>query len=301
MRRAVVGLIVAALGMTTAPALAVDPPPEAQVTLTVPAPVPTYAGQPATVTGTLAADGQPVVGEPVQVERLQAGTWVVVATATTDAAGAARATVVASRVPAENSVRLTYRDDAGQVRAQATTAVPLRRRASRVSVSGAARVVDERTTRLSVTWRADDGEGVPGRVTLQVAEPRVVTVRRKRTVRWRWRTAAVVSTDARGLASYAVTPRVDTRWRALAPTLPWVSGASSAVHALDNVPPGPPVRLPRRAPRPSRRLPEQAHAVGAGPNAVVTAVPDAVWASMVGRTWHAGCPVGGPGGGLEGG
>jgi len=91
MRRAIVGLIAVALGMTTAPALADDPPAQAQVTLTVAPPPPTYAGQAATITGTLTADGQPVPGEPVAVERLQAGTWVSVATVATDAAGAVRA------------------------------------------------------------------------------------------------------------------------------------------------------------------------------------------------------------------
>ena len=292
MRRAIVGLIAVALGMTTAPALADDPPAQAQVTLTVAPPPPTYAGQAATITGTLTADGQPVVGEPVAVERLQAGTWVSVATVATDAAGAVRAAVTASRAPADNAVRLTYRDDAGQVRAQVTTAVPLRRRASRLGVSGPGRVVDEQRTRVTVTWRSDDGAGVPGPVTLQVAERRVVTAHRKRTVRWRWRTAAVVTTDARGVASYPTTPRVDTRWRALAPTLPWVTGASSGVYRLDNLPPGRPVRLPRQAPRPSRGLPVQPHAVGAGANAVVGPIPDTVWSSMAGRTWHPGCPVG---------
>jgi hypothetical protein len=39
-------------------------------------------------------------------------------------------------------------------------------------------------------------------------------------------------------------------------------------------------------------MPLQPRAVGAGPNAVVTAIPDGVWGSMVGRTWHTGCPVG---------
>lgn len=292
MRRVIVGLVAAALGMTTPSALAADPPSPPQVALTVATPPPTYAGLPATVTGTLTADAGPVPGEPVQVERLQAGTWVAVDAVVTDAAGIVRTAVTASRVPADNAVRLSYRDAGGQLRAQATTTIPLLRRASRLTVSGPGRVVDEQRTRVTVTWRADDGEPVAGPVTLQVAEPRVVTKRRKRTVQWRWRTAALLTTDARGVATYTTAPRVDTRWRAVAAALPWVAGGSSGVHALDNRPPGRPVRLPAQAPRPSRRLPVQPHAVGAGPNPVLTPVPDAMWRSMVGRTWHAGCPVG---------
>src|SRR5205823_2941169 len=129
--------------MSTAPALADDPPPQAQVTLTAAPPPPTYAGASAVVAATLSADGQPLVGEPVLVERLQGGAWVPVATVATDATGAVRTAVPTSRVPAENSVRLTYRDDGGALRAQATVTIPLRLRPSSVSVSGPGRVIDE--------------------------------------------------------------------------------------------------------------------------------------------------------------
>jgi hypothetical protein len=40
------------------------------------------------------------------------------------------------------------------------------------------------------------------------------------------------------------------------------------------------------------RFPANAAAVGAGANARVSAVPDAVWSRMVGYSWTAGCPVG---------
>jgi len=293
MRHVMTALVAAALGMTAAPALAADPPPGAAVVLTVAPPPPTYAGQAAVLSFVLTADGAPLAGEPVSVDRQQAGAWVPVTTATTGPDGRAGAPVVVAKAPADNAVRLTYRDDAGTtVLAQQTLTLPLRQRASRLMVSGPGAVVDERTSPVTVTWRADDGEGVAGPVTLQYADRHVVKRRRKKVVQWRWHTAAVVTTAADGVATYPTRPRTDTRWRAFAGPLPWVTGAASGVYALDNRPPGAPVRLPRRAPEPRRKLPLQPHAVGAGANPVVGAIPDGVWRSMVGRTWHAGCPVG---------
>jgi len=51
----------------------------------------------------------------------------------------------------------------------------------------------------------------------------------------------------------------------------------------------PPVVLPAGAPHPTGRAPAAWIAVGAGAHAVITRVPDAVWASMQGRSWHGGC------------
>ena len=235
---------------------------------------------------------QPLADQPVTVERQHGSVWEPVGTVTTDATGGASTAVTASKTPADNAVRLTYAGDATHAAAQVVVGIPLRRRASRVTVTGPGAVVDERASRVTVTWRADNGEGVAGRVALQVAERTVVRKGKRRIVVWRWHSAAAVTTDARGVATYNSTPRVDTRWRAIAPTLPWVTGATSGVYQLDNRPPGRPVKLPRRAPAPKRGLPVQPHAVGAGPNAVVTAIPDPVWRSMLGRTWHTGCPVG---------
>ena len=292
MRHVMAALVAATLGMTVAPALAADPPPGATVALAVTVPPPTYAGQAAAVAVTLTADGGPVADEPVTVERQRSGAWVPVATPTTGPDGTASAPVALAKVPADNAVRVTYVDDAGAVRAQRVVTLPLRRRTSSLAVSGPGRVVDERRSPVTVTWRADDGTGVAGPVTLQVAERQVVKRRGRTVVQWRWRTAAALTTAPNGAATYLATPRVDTRWRAVGAGLPWVTGAASGVYVLDNRPPGRPVRLPRKAPRPKRRLPLQPHAVGAGANPVVGAIPDTVWRSMVGRTWHSGCPVG---------
>jgi hypothetical protein len=300
MRRVVGGLIAAVLGITLAP-LATTPASAADLeatTLTVATPPASYAGQPAAVAFTLSTGdpAQPLADQPVTVARRSAGVWTTVSTVTTDATGAASVPVTTSRTPADNALRVAYAGDETHAAAQAATTIPLRRRAGRVTVAGPARVVDERAATVTVAWRADDGTPVAGRVTLQVAERKVVRKvvkkRKKRVVQWRWRTAAVLTTSARGVATWTSRPRVDTRWRAVAAALPWVSGGTSAVHVIDNRPPGKPVRLPKAAPKPKRSVGTQPHAVGAGPNAVITAIPAATWRSMVGRTWHSGCPVG---------
>jgi D-alanyl-D-alanine carboxypeptidase len=79
----------------------------------------------------------------------------------------------------------------------------------------------------------------------------------------------------------------------------WVSPAPLSV--LVPVPPGTtapsaahhsPVRAPAGSPQPTSVATPLGPAVGTGANAVVSAIPDAVWASMVGFSWHPGCPEG---------
>ncbi len=57
------------------------------------------------------------------------------------------------------------------------------------------------------------------------------------------------------------------------------------------LPPGKVYRLPAAAPRPST-LPPQPVVVSTVANPVVKAIPDAVWKTMIGKSWHSGCPVG---------
>lgn len=49
--------------------------------------------------------------------------------------------------------------------------------------------------------------------------------------------------------------------------------------------------LPTDAPKPTLLAP-QPEAVGVGANAVTSAIPDTIWNSMVGKSWHSSCPVG---------
>ena len=51
-----------------------------------------------------------------------------------------------------------------------------------------------------------------------------------------------------------MTPRSDSRWRAVAGSLAWVKWDKSEVHKVDNRPPGTPIRMPRGAPSPRVKL-----------------------------------------------
>ena len=241
-----------------------------------------YAGADTVLRLDLTAASGPVGGAVVTVERRGEGAWRPVATLTTDAAGHAEVVVRLVKEAADNEFRATY---AGQepayAAASAQTPVGLLQRASRLRLRAPAEVVDERSATLTVVWRADDGQPVRGEVQVQ-----------GRGEGGRWRTVATVRTDDQGRAQLAVQPRVDTAYRARAAGLDWVRGDTSPVRRVDNLPPRPRVQLPRGAPGPRVRVPRQARAVGEGANVVIGAIPDGVWSSMVGRSWHAGCPVG---------
>lgn len=241
--------------------------------LTASAP-PAYAGDTVTVVLTVAdGAGAPQQGQEVVVTR----GGVEIGRGPTDADGTfAVAGVPLAKDPAQNVVRAT--SGAHEILYQ----LPLAQRAARLAVAGPGVVVDEQSTPVTVTWHADNGEPVSGPVTLLTSSRGGP-----------WQPAATLTTNGNGTAVFAATPRHDSRWLVRAVGLPWVAGGSSGAYSVDNRPPGRPVRLARKAPRPKRLIrAEQPRAVGAGPNPVVTAIPDHVWRSMVGRSWHRGCPVG---------
>lgn len=227
-------------------------------------------------------DGTPVAGATVLVERRVAGAWGSPVTVVTDGEGRAALDVRLAREADDNLLRASYDGDAelapsssGPVR------LALVRRDTVLRVGGPGSVVDERRVRVQVRWLTRTGLGVAGPVTLLRRDPG-----------GDWRVVARLRTGAQGRASYAVRPRVDTRWRAVARRLDWAEGDRSGVHRVDNLPPGDPVRLPDGAPRPRVTVPVQPHAQGKGAHPVVTRIPDATWRQMTGRTWHRGCPVG---------
>ena len=242
---------------------------------------PAYAGTDTDLVVTLADDAGPVAGAAVVLERRTGGAWAPVATVATDAEGRARVPIPVARTRADNRVRASYAGDAATAAASAETTLPIKRRATRVTIAGPRRVVDERSITLRVRWRTGAGEPVAGSVRVQ-----------RRVPGGSWRRAYRVRTDTAGLATLRVTPRRDTRWRAVAPRLAWVRGDRSGVLEVDNRPPGDPVRLPRSAPSPRVKLPAQRRAVGDGAHLVVRRISERTWRSMVGRSWHRGCPVG---------
>jgi 5-hydroxyisourate hydrolase-like protein (transthyretin family) len=261
--------------------------------------VPAHAARAATTTLSLAADpgyadtdttlrvdlvdaaGAGVSGAAVAIERRTAGTWTPVATVTTDEAGHATQPVTLSRTSGDNVFRATYAGDETHDAATAQTSVALDRRGSRVVVDGPQKVVDGRSVPVRVRWTTINDQPVAGVVKLY-----------RSLDGGPWRKVSTLRTGDDGRAEIRTVPRRDSRWRAKAVQRAWVEGDQSAVHRIDNLPPGKPVRLPKAAPSPRKKLPRQGHAAGAGPNVAVTRIPDGIWAQMTGRTWHAGCPVG---------
>jgi hypothetical protein len=241
-----------------------------------------FADDVSELTGVLTTeDGAPLVDAVVVVARRQAGEWQEVASLTTDAVGRFLSTAVLERTPADNVFRA---DHVGSATAAPSTSGPvqveLRRRSSRVGLDGPATVVDETTVTLEIERVTGSGVAVPGPVRVE-----------RRTEGGDWRRYRRVLLGENGSATIGVAPRVDSWWRVVAPSAPWVTGDRSSVHFLDNLPPAPPIRI-RRAPDPRLRLPPQRRAVGDGPHAVTTRIPGGVWRQMTGRSWHAGCPVG---------
>ena len=275
-------LVLSTLALVVAsptPAVRAAEPVATQVSLDAP---PAYAGNETTLLVTLAADtGEPVGGAQVTLERRTDGAWGVVATLTTDAEGRASQRLPLERDPRDNVVRVRYDGDTEHAPADRQARLELKRRASTVVVRGPAQVEDGRPVPVKVRWTTRSGAPVRGAVQVFRALGRGP-----------WQKVRTVRTDDGGRAELRTTPRQDSRWRARGVRQAWVDGDRSAVHRVDNVAPGVPVKLPRSAPRPRRSLPAQPHAVGEGANVRVGRIPDRVWRQMTGISWHRGCPVG---------
>ena len=277
------GLLGLAVGLTmVAPAPATQALAPVPTTLTLSAD-PAYADRDTTLLLDLVQeDATLVVGAAVVVDRRISGAWHQVAEVATDNAGHAELSVTLARAAADNVFRATYAgDEASGPSATGPVQIELLRRASRLTIDGPDTVVDETSVVLRIRWRTGSGLPVAGRLALL-----------RRLPGQGWQTFRRLRAGEDGRVELTVRPRVDTRWRAEADPLDWVEGARSDVHRIDNLPPGVPVRLPARAPEPTVSLPEQARAVGAGANPVVSLIPDRIWRQMRGRSWHQGCPVG---------
>ena len=227
-------------------------------------------------------DGTPVVDATVDLERRRDGAWTDLGSVVTDDAGHAELPAVMDRDPKADVFRASYAGD--EVHAGSGSGpvqVELLRRTSRATVDGPASVVDEQPLTLQLGWHLGNGDPVSGPVEVW-----------RRVGGGAWTRVATVRTGSDGTATYTSRPRTDTDWQARVRALAWVTGDRSAVHAVDNRPPGEPVQLPTAAPHPRIPLPPQPHAVGVGPHVVVTRIPDRVWRQMTGATWHSGCPVG---------
>ena len=267
---------------TPTPAPTPTPGPTITTALTLSVSTNAHAGDAADLRGVLVdVNGGPVIGATVTIQHSVDGGWVDTGTAITDDLGAVHASATLATDPAKNLWRATYDGSEAYAGSESDIlAVQPLRYATRLTLTGAGTVVDERTVHVVVRWTASTGTAVPG----------VVTVYQRRG--GTWRRYRRISLGTAGQVILTVRPRTDTWWKAVGASGYWYSSTRSGVHYLHNVPPGPVVRLPAGAPKPAISLPPQPRAAGAGANARITPVPQSVWSQMVGRTWHPGCPVG---------
>lgn len=228
-----------------------------------------YADRDTTLTIAGAAPGAAVV-----LERWDGAAWQPAGSLVAGDDGTVTTPVPVERVPARNLVRATAAGTTGELR------LPLRALPTTTTLTGPRQVVDERSITLTVVRRTVEGTPVPGPALLQ------------RVVDGAWRTMRTLTVGATGTVTTSLTPRTDSTWRVVGPGQPWAASSVSARLAVDNLPPGRPVVLPRTAPRPRVALPPAPRATGSGANAAISRIPDGVWRSMVGRSWHRGCPVG---------
>jgi hypothetical protein len=277
--RTLVPTIVLALAVVLVPAGpvgAADPPPVTTLALTAPASG--RAGLPVPFTATLTDEaGAPLPGARINIQR-RAAAWTTVRDGTTDSAG--RVVLGAALPVGATSWRASY---AGDPTHAASLSPEIRvtgvRYVSTLSLTGPSRIVDETTKNLSLRWTAG-GSPVSGNVTVQ-----------RKLGSGSWTIYRRLRTSSEGRATVAVRPRVDSAWRAIGSASRWWSADTSAILRIDNVPPVAPVAYPATAPRPVW-TPSQSRASGQWANAVITRISDSGWRSMVGRSWHRGCPVG---------
>lgn len=241
-----------------------------------------YAGTTAPVAAVLTADdGTAVAAAPVTLDRRDDGAWVPLTQGVTDASGGVALEATRMKNDADNRLRVSYAGDDTHAPTSEVVALPLVRRTSALTITGARTVEYGGSATLTFAWRTKSGEPVGGAV-------RVV----RRTGSGAWKAWRVLRTGADGAATVRVTPDASTRWRAMVAATDWTGAARSAVHVLTVVPPMDPVELPAAAPRPRVHVPVQPDAVGHGAHPVTTRIPAGVWRTMTVRSWHEGCPVG---------
>lgn len=241
-----------------------------------------YADRDTTLTIALQDAGLPIAGAPVTLERWDGALWQPVGSGPvlTEGTGTVTVAVPVDRSPTRNLLRATYAGDSDHAAASVEYRLSLTALPTTTVLNGSTKVIDEQGVYVRITWTTIEGTPVAGPVALQ------------QYVDGAWRSYKTLTTNAEGTVRVLLRPRVDSRWRGVGKGLPWAARSYSGTHAIDNLPPGIPVVLPAGAPKPRVWLPAQPRGIGAGPNANIYKISDAVWRSMVGRSWHRGCPVG---------
>ena len=134
-------------------------------------------------------------------------------------------------------------------------------------------MVDEQRVEVRVRWRTGSGDPVAGEVRVYRAGSGRRLAARPTTVR----------TGDDGQRDVPDRPRTDTRWQARGRATGLGRGRPQRRPPRRQPAPGDAgAAAGRRAPSPRIKLPAQRHAVGAGPNAVITRSPTGVWNQMTG-------------------
>ena len=189
-----------------------------------------------------------------------------------------------ARVPAaagRTTVRVELVDAGAVVAASAPADVVGAAAPSTARIAMPKAVTDYRKAKVAASWRTVDGRAVSARL--------AVEFRRSGTRTW-VRSGTVTLRNGKG--STFVKPRYDGRWRVRSFGTSTVLPTRSSSVYVDNRPPGSVIRLPKGTPGPRIRLAAQPRAPRVSADATVSRIPTAMWRSMRGRSWHAGCPVG---------
>lgn len=229
--------------------------------------------------------GTPVVSEPIQfAAQKDDGTWAQLGTAVTDASGLAQATL---SIPAgTHSYQATFAGDAtyqaSQSNAVAITGVLA---ATSMTLSAPTTDPDLPAITLSGAWSYNDP-----RVTAGGVPNAAVQIYTHGTGSSTWQLSKTLTTGADGRFSWSSKQQASMYYKAVGVASPGTTSAAASAFVKE-VPGSTVFTLPKSSPKPTP-LPRQPRAVGSGANAVVTTLPSAIWNSMIGVSWHRGCPLG---------
>ncbi|MDF9714722.1 M15 family metallopeptidase [Nocardioides sp. ChNu-153] len=258
-----------------------DPAAAAPARVTVSAPA-GFKGDQVDVTIAVAdADGAPLAGARVRVERFTYGKFAPVATLTTGADGTTTATVVVAAYSRDNVVRALFDSDGEHAGAIGEGRITLRQRRAVVELAAPTSVRDEHPLTLWYAVRDEARNPVTGTVEVHANDGSGYEV-----------VAARAPLASNGGGKVVFKPRRGTKYRVVFRPQEWIAQGISPERWVNVAPYAPPVVLPSGAPRPTVYVPPAPRATIPGPAPEVLTIPNHIWADMVGRSWRPGCPVG---------
>lgn len=221
--------------------------------------------------------GAPVAGARIVVERTAGGAPVVL-TGVTGADGAAEIAVPLSASAAENLLSVTFAGSPTHAATSARHQLRLTPAASSIRLRAPSGVVQGKRALFTATWVIPSGVAVAG-VRLQLQRKNGGT----------WSGVRSATTSKSGVATFSLTPKASARYRIAGRATAVATSPASATVRVKLRPIIAAVQMPRGAPKPRVKLPPQPLSFTTSARAVTTPIPDGVWRSMVGRSWHRGC------------